>query len=85
MVTFMDALLELVATGQIDIQEAHSHATDKTALLVALKGQGHDISAIDESKLMVQRFDPTPNGAHSGRHGAFASDHPNRPLALEKQ
>lgn len=42
MATLNDALLELVTAGEIDPWEAHSHATDKEALLAALAAKGID-------------------------------------------
>jgi twitching motility protein PilT len=44
MVTLTDALVELVETGQIEVQEAYAKAIDKAAILQSLKSKGHDTS-----------------------------------------
>jgi twitching motility protein PilT len=44
MVTLTDALVELVASGQVEVSEAYAKAVDKSLILQALKSKGHDTS-----------------------------------------
>jgi twitching motility protein PilT len=48
MVTLNDALLDLVDAGTVEPKEAYMKATDKTALLTALKNRRHDVSFVTE-------------------------------------
>jgi twitching motility protein PilT len=49
MVTMNDALLELVESGQVEPREAWLKATDKTALLSALKARGQPVDFSGEA------------------------------------
>ncbi|HEU4648193.1 MAG TPA: type IV pilus twitching motility protein PilT [Gemmatimonadales bacterium] len=49
MITLNDALLELVDAGTVEPKEAYMKATDKTALLAALKNRRHDVSFVTEA------------------------------------
>jgi len=48
MVTLNDALMELIETRQIEIEEAYTHATDKTNFIGALRAKGLDAGTLDE-------------------------------------
>jgi twitching motility protein PilT len=47
MSTMTDALVELLAAGQIDAPEAYRRSSDKVALLTALRAAGYDLSVTD--------------------------------------
>jgi twitching motility protein PilT len=62
MATMNDALIDLVDSRQIDVDEAHLHAPDKPALIGALRAKGHDVSAFDLPE-MQQRAGSRPRAA----------------------
>ncbi len=45
MVTMNDALVELVETRQIDVEEAYLHAADKTGLVSGLRAKGFEVGS----------------------------------------
>jgi len=62
MMTMNDALIELVDSRQIDVDEAYTHAPDKAALIGALRTKGYDVSAFDTPE-MQQRAGSRPRAA----------------------
>ena len=62
MATMNDALIDLVESRQIELDEAFIHAPDKTALVGALRAKGHDVTAFDPSE-MQQRAGSRPRAA----------------------
>lgn len=47
MLTMNDALLELIDSNQVEIEEAYTHATDKANFVGALKAKGYDTAALE--------------------------------------
>jgi twitching motility protein PilT len=47
MLTMNDALLELIESNQVEIEEAYTHATDKANFVGALKAKGYDTTALE--------------------------------------
>ncbi|HEY4306796.1 MAG TPA: PilT/PilU family type 4a pilus ATPase [Gemmatimonadaceae bacterium] len=62
MATMNDALIELVESRQIDLDEAFIHAPDKSSLIGALRAKGHDVSVL-ESPETQQRAGSRPRAA----------------------
>jgi twitching motility protein PilT len=48
MVTLTDALVDLVAAGEVDAEEAYSHATERAAFLAALRAKGIGTVGLEE-------------------------------------
>lgn len=48
MVTLNDALIELIESRQIEVEEAYTHATDKANFVGALRAKGVDTGALEE-------------------------------------
>jgi twitching motility protein PilT len=49
MATLNDSLLELVEARQIEVEEAYTHAVDKSNLVATLRNKGHDVSGLGAS------------------------------------
>ena len=54
MVTMNDALLELIVSGQVEIEEAYTHAPDKGPFLGALKAKGYETSGLESGVWAAQ-------------------------------
>jgi twitching motility protein PilT len=55
MVTMNDSLIELIETGQIEIDEAYTHATDKANFVGALRAKGLDVSRFESTGARISR------------------------------
>ena len=49
MLTFTDALTQLVVNGEVEVAEAYSHATDKAGFLAALRAKGIGVDHVSDA------------------------------------